>query len=111
MRPDELFLGGMVTGALLMAAVAAAVWLRPKVVPRRRKVDTRADVLRELDEAYAAGLRRGREEGVRPLMVRPRQELRVVRRGAGWIGTTAREEGLQIEDCKVETGKWEGGAA
>ena len=86
MNNTDLFLGGMVTGALLCLAIVVGFCLRPRVKRRRRGGD--GDGLRRaVNEAYDAGRARGREEMLGRLVPRPKME--VVSRGErGWIGTT-----------------------
>jgi hypothetical protein len=92
MNASELFLGGMVTGALLCLAIVSAFYLRPRV-ERRRRCAEGDGVRRAMTEAYDAGRARGREETMTRLQ--PRPVLTLVSRGErGWMGSTRGAEPL-----------------
>jgi hypothetical protein len=98
---SELFLGGMVTGAVLCLAIVLAFVLRPMRPRRRRGGGDAGSVRRAIDEAYDAGRARGREEGLG--RITPRPMMRVVSRGdGGWVGRV--EGGLNQDPVKMEGG-------
>ena len=87
MNNTDLFLGGMVTGAVLCLAIVVGFYLQPRVGRRRRRGGDGEGMRRAVNEAYDAGRARGREEALGRLVPRPRMEVRS-RANGGWIGTT-----------------------
>jgi len=98
---SEIFLAGMVVGALLCSAVVVAFVLRPMRPRRRRGGGDAGSVRRAIDEAYDAGRARGREEGLG--RITPRPMMRVSSRpDGGWVGRV--EGGLNQDPVKMEGG-------